>query len=371
MIARVESVESIVDEWGQLAISAARPTVFLTWEWLGSWLAAYRARTEHFVLAVRSHGELVGIAPFYVDLTRPRSLRLIGDGTYDSDNLGFLAKEGCLAGVTACVLQWLAHCRNGWTILKLNAVPSEEADVIRSELQVQRWKVIAADFPHPVISLPATWEAYLSMLSPNMRSSINRKLKKFEQENIRLTRCDDIGDLDGFLSALFNIHDKHWRARNQKGAFSLPGRKDFFRRVATRSSQKGWLDFWALEIGGSAVALEFGFTYAGTYSFLQSGFDPAFEQSGPGVALKALVIRELIARGVRFYDFLGGGEEYKYRWGAEHRTLVNMTCAPPGSPGAAYLYLRSAVASGKARLRAHAPGLFSLLKRCFRVFRHA
>ena len=52
--------------------------------------------------------------------------------------------------------------------------------------------------------------------------------------------------------------------------------------------------------------------------------------------LRALVLRELIRRGVRYYDFMGGDEHYKLRLGAQRRVYYNLRCARPSSRGAFY-----------------------------------
>ena len=68
---------------------------------------------------------------------------------------------------------------------------------------------------------------------------------------------------------------------------------------------RGWLEFWLLRLSGRVVAAEFGFCRDRLYSYLQGGFDPDYSAYRVGLVLRAMVVRELIGRGVCCYDFLG------------------------------------------------------------------
>jgi len=73
------------------------------------------------------------------------------------------------------------------------------------------------------------------------------------------------------------------------------------------------------------------------------------------VVLRNLAIRDCIAEGLTTYDFLGGLEEFKTRWGTETHYVTDVYLGAPGlSGGAAF----AAVAGGRhARvwLRDHMP----------------
>ncbi|MGH6630043.1 MAG: GNAT family N-acetyltransferase, partial [Burkholderiales bacterium] len=219
--------------------------------------------------------------------------------------------------------------------LQLRSLPD---DSLARTLRDQGWVVFARSRPHPVLELPSAWEDYLKMLSANQRSVINRRLRKLERACLR--RCE--GEVQHWLDLLFDLHARRWQLRGQPGAFAFPGRQELFRKVADRFLLRGWLDFWMLEIDGCPASLEFGFSFEGTYCFLQSAFEPKFEEQGAGVALKALVIQQLITRGIKRYDFLSGDEAYKSRWGTRNLDYVDVTCAPGLSLGAAYVALRGA-----------------------------
>ena len=59
-------VQSIRPAWEQLVSESQAKTIFLSWEWLRSWWAAYGRSLElYFLGCFDCAGRLVGIAPLY------------------------------------------------------------------------------------------------------------------------------------------------------------------------------------------------------------------------------------------------------------------------------------------------------------------
>jgi hypothetical protein len=88
---------------------------------------------------------------------------------------------------------------------------------------------------------------------------------------------------------------------------------------------------------------------------LQEGFDPAYPADSVGYVLRAHVIRQLIAAGIRRYDFLAGEDSSKFRWAAQPGHYVDLQFAEPLTRGSLYLHLIHSAGKGKEMLRAHLP----------------
>ena len=69
------------------------------------------------------------------------------------------------------------------------------------------------------------------------------------------------------------------------------------------------LEFWLLELDEKIVAAQFALRLGETVYQLQEGFDPGYSSDSVGYVLRGQVLRNLIDRGIRRYDFLGGEEE--------------------------------------------------------------
>ncbi len=350
--------------WEALLAESASQTIFLTWEWLKAWWDAYGAsRRLLFLTGWDSDRRLAGIAPLYrsrreAGAAAVEVLQLLGDGSTDSDNLDFLVQRGREPAFLQAVLDWLAQHSAEWDILELNTVPEQSpvATAFQNGLLERHWHCWRRETDHDVIPLPPTWDAYLQNVSKNMRSSINSKLRRLEKRYpVRLRRCEALRELDSSLEKLYEMHASRWRLRDEPGSFRLPERRKFYSQVARDFLDRGWLDFWLLDCADHMVAAEFGFHYGETYFFLQSGFDSGYASESVGFVQKALVLRELIGKGLRYYDFLGGGDPYKSRWGAVRSAYLHLCCARPRSRGAMYLGLARSAERGKTWLRSRLP----------------
>ncbi|MGH2362880.1 MAG: hypothetical protein ACRDGM_20320, partial [bacterium] len=118
--------------WNDLLDASSSRSAFLTLEWLRSWWGAYGGSRELVLLGCFNvNGHLVAIAPLYRQTLRGwlglplRVLRLVGDGSHDSDNLDFIVRVGYEAEAVRTFLDWLALQRLNWDIVELNTVPSE------------------------------------------------------------------------------------------------------------------------------------------------------------------------------------------------------------------------------------------------------
>ena len=56
-----------------------------------------------------------------------------------------------------------------------------------------------------------------------------------------------------------------------------------------------------------------------------SGFDPQYQSISPGLILKSYMIKQAIEEGKSRFDFLRGGERYKYDLGGKERKLYKVT----------------------------------------------
>jgi CelD/BcsL family acetyltransferase involved in cellulose biosynthesis len=76
-----------------------------------------------------------------------------------------------------------------------------------------------------------------------------------------------------------------------------------------------------LELDAVTVAMIVGFDYNDTMYLYNSAFDPDYRNLSVGLLSKVLCIKASIERGRRKWDFLKGGEPYKYQLGGSEIPL--------------------------------------------------
>jgi CelD/BcsL family acetyltransferase involved in cellulose biosynthesis len=146
-----------------------------------------------------------------------------------------------------------------------------------------------------------------------------------------------------------------WTRRGEPGAFSSANRRDFYFQMAGAFLQRGWLEFWLLQLDGETVGAQFCFRYNNTVYLLQEGFHPKYAAEKIGYALRAHVLEESIRTGAQRYDFLGGADPYKAKFGARQANYLNVSFAGRSLLGRAYLALQKQKQQFKILLKSKLP----------------
>jgi CelD/BcsL family acetyltransferase involved in cellulose biosynthesis len=370
----LESLERLRPEWETLLGAYEPSTIFSTYEWLAPWWRAFGGRDRLLVLAFRDESSaLVGLAPLSIAVRRAfpvfpslRVLRMMGDGSHDSDNLDLPVLPGYEPAFIHSLLDWLKQNSGLWDVCELNTLPENSSVGMRlpGDLAKRKWKCFSSTRPQTVIELAETWEAQVKRISSKERGKIGLRARRLEKKfEVRIRRCSDERDIDALLQSLFELHGRHWQQRGLPGTLHSPARRRFYGELARLLLARGRLEFWILELNGKVAAAQFGLRYGTTVFSLQEGFDPEFAADSVGYVLRSQVLKQMIGEGVRRYDFLGGTDDSKMRWGGELKSYINLHFARPLSRGDLYFALKSGGGQTKDWLRNHLPaGVWKGLK---------
>lgn len=318
-----EELQPLAADWNRVLAGSCSDTIFLTWEWCKAWWDAYGDGRSLFVLTAREGDELVGVGPFYSDVScrwygKWNCLRIIGDGSGDSDYLDCFSKPGFEPQVLASFLEVLESADDSWDWIQIESVPQDSPCLAAlGEIAARRgWSFSSQDIPCATLKLPHEWEDYLQRLRPRVRTKIRSALTYFDRLEITPTECAATEELDSWLAQLFDLHTRRWQKRHGPGVFRSQSRQLFYSEVSRATLQRGWLAFHRLSWCERPLALQYGFRYHKHFYVLQEGYDPGFEKLRPGVALRGWVMRDEIEQGSAEYDFLVGTARHKLDWGA-------------------------------------------------------
>lgn len=324
-------------EWLQLLARMPFQSVFYTPLWQETWWRHFGAGHELYLLTIRSEdGVLQGLAPlmFSEAPTAVSRLEFIGDLDL-CDYLDVLMAPARQREVgQALVSHLLAEMPEGTELYLTNlAAPSLTPAVLRDDLTLHGRHVEMATIETcPAMPLPSDWEAYLETLRGKDRHELRRKLRRAASA-ARLTYVvpDDAGQLAADLEIFFGLH--RMSRQDAKQGFMTDQKAAFFRDMAYRLGQQGWLELSLLYADDVAVAGLCCFTYGATYAAYNSGFHPDYAHLSVGIVLFADRIRSAIERQFTSFDFLRGNEPYKYRFGAvDHplsQFLARTACSVP------------------------------------------
>jgi len=157
-----------------------------------------------------------------------------------------------------------------------------------------------------------TFEQYLARFSSKSRSTLQRKLRKFEAKSggtMDWVTCRSIGDLDSFLDEALALSQLTYQHRLLHSG--IPGDalfREHMRALCGENRFRGWL----LRQSGRPVAYICSPVLGKTVLYEYVGFDPAFGDQSPGTVLQALVLQQLMGEGeFDYFDFTEGEGPHK------------------------------------------------------------
>lgn len=306
--------------WKSLVSHAAEANTFKTWEWLNSWWEAYRPANALRLILIERSDRLVGIAPMMTGRESRygipfKALRFVGDGTYETDHIGFLLDKDEADNVTPLLLTAIGGLE--WDLAFFSQVPdgSATASALREWIQSTNLRSKENRIPCAARTLPGDYNGLLASLPSRFRTTLRSTRKRLaEGYAMEFGRHEAPAEFSSALETLYRNHASRWAAKNQDGVFVSEKKRRFYSLLTQRLHDAGSLRFYYLKLDGLIVAQEYCFRHGDTLYLLQEGFDFAFQKENVGNMLRALIFEQAIGEGMKVYDFLAGVSRHKKTW---------------------------------------------------------
>lgn len=311
-------------DWNNLLNHSGANYLFLTLNFQKTWWRHFGAGELKIITISETSGKLVALAPL---MLKDKTISLVG-GAEVADYLDVLIDPENEAENYRRL--WQAIRSLNWSRLKLLPLPS-------GSLSLKYLRVLAeADgltvtekVKAPVFSvtLPKSWEEYLSGLPRHSRHELQRKLRRLSiHGQVELAHTADPQKLAEDLNVFFRLLRA---SRETKAAFLDLKMENFFRDLATVFFAEKRLRLEFLLLDKLPIAAVFAFHWNRSLLLYNSGFDPAFTQLAPGLALAAFCLKEAVAQGLDKFDFMQGTERYKQDLGGEEDFVYTLEISRP------------------------------------------
>ena len=311
-----ESFASLTSYWTNLRSNLRWDSIFILPAWLEVWWQTFGSGAELYLRAVRQEEKIIGIAPL---LIKGETASIIGSADV-CDYLDFVVASGLEKDFFTVLLDDLQQ--KGINHLDLKPL-RPDSTVLTNLIGIARdrkYEVLCRKEGVSVeLGLPATWEEYLTILARKQRYEVKRKLRRLRKAGNIDYRCvkvsQEVGDfMDTFLK-LFSL------SREEKTNFMTTRMELFFRSLAEAMAEIGLLRVGILKLNALPAAMTMGFDYNDSMYLYNSVYDPNYSSLSVGLLSKVLCIKESIQRGKKIFDFLQGGEPYKYHIGGREIPL--------------------------------------------------
>lgn len=317
-----ENFVSLTSCWTDLQHDMRGKLIFTVPGWLETWWQTFGAGADLCLLAVKREERMIGIAPL---MMRDATASFIGSCEV-CDYLDFIVAPEMERDFFKTVLEYL----------KQKDIKCLDLKCLRPDSTVLRNLVtVAENMGHTVVSnqedvsvkldLPETWDEYLTKLNTKQRHEVKRKLRRLsEAGNIDYYSVTDGMAINNHMDTFLKMFCE---SREDKAAFLASRMGSFFRLMANAMSDTGLLRLGVLQLDTVPVAMTICFDYDGCLHLYNSSYNPQYASLSVGLLCKVFCIKAGIEEGKKRFDFLKGGEAYKYRLGGRELPIYNCQIA--------------------------------------------
>jgi CelD/BcsL family acetyltransferase involved in cellulose biosynthesis len=305
-------------EWNDAVARAGATHPFLRHEWFRTWWACFGAGRALHTVIVRNGEGIIAIAPLMIERAQMYGLAirkvdlLHNDHTPRADWIIAGSPHQAYEGIWSA----LRASREQWDVLQLSRVADDSrtlasvaALAIRDGCQTGTWHGDVS----PYLTLAGTWERYHASLSSKFRSNLRNRLARLSrlgEPRLEIIRRPDAATLEDAL----RLETSGWKADSGTSITSDSAVHDFYRRLADRAAEAGWLRLMFLTVGGRRIAASYGSVFDRRLFLVKTGYDPDVASCAPFKLLMFFAIQSAYAEGLREVDFLGEAEPWKLEW---------------------------------------------------------
>lgn len=308
-------------------------TIFQDSSWIKSWWEYKKScKTIHpYIIEVKEGMNTIAVIPLYsykatwsFTVIRP-----IGLGMADY-LVPIISKKYDVEEIFNLVIKKLTEDRGYWDCIVWSDLPGDSIyNKLFSERLTDDFKIIdkvkTVDCPYIRLNLNMEQaetglnHKYVKKILFKQRKLIRQKGTYLYQRVIKET------DIDPVMNKLFELHQRKWNGTESSSKYNNQKEREYALLTAKKLFQHNLLHLSYLEINKQIIAVHFGMIDGSRFYFYIPSFDTEFGKYSAGQLLIYHLILDAGKEGCQYFDFLKGGEAYKYKWGAIKKHNVEYT----------------------------------------------
>ena len=330
-IANIEEINNSRSSWNHLASTMKFPSVFLTWEWVTTWIKHFGQLYKPIIIFIYDDSELKAIAPFAQRSLRFRNrlikaklLTLCGSLELYPDHLDIICEANASDIYAEMVLDYFSNDYREWDVIYLPFLASGghlDNSLVSSK---RNYKITqSVDIIAPYLKIDENFKIFLAGLDRKKRYNLSRETKILFDSNISILKVNNDYELENYLNELFHLHKIRTGNKKISSSFSKNDIMAFHKDVSRIFLELGWLRLYLLKNNADdkAISAAYGFVYAKRFNYYQTGFDPEWQRFSPGKILIFKILEELHNTDTNEFDFLGGNDSYKTYWTKNYKMM--------------------------------------------------
>ena len=308
----IEGFELIRDFWSGLNVDLMNSFAWNLW-----WWKSFQSLGDLHLLTFKQEGELVGIAPFYVDRWFGlKRFRFIASGKACTDYVDLICDPKHYERCASSLSEYIREQK--FDVVELEC-PNEDHLVTSIGPTLES----VYDFDHRdveptwLMELPSEWKEFLSSRRSSLRRKINKAVRRLEAGEFVITSTSEGVPMESALATLKDLHTRRMVSTGKPGVFADPQFEEFLNNVVMEKAAAGEIEIIVASTDDGPVGVQLYFDTSRGYQFYQSGYAPEAMKLEPGHLLFTEMVKRAIHRGDTRFDFLRGNEPYKEFWEAK------------------------------------------------------
>lgn len=308
-------LDNLQKNWNAVYSDDSHATIFVSWPWIRGWYEVMENK-HWLVLAWQPYSETRYAAFLPLNITTRGKIRLAMGGNPLAGYAGFVCsrehQDEALEDFAGFIQKELK-----WEEFELQKMLDYRLENFLNYFSSKTHTIHVSEHGVcPYISLPGTWDEYTrTYLSRNFRKQYNNRQRAIERlDGYRI--CDVTQDnLEQQMDAFRWMWEMRWGEKSEETW-------KWFRSTCNYCLKNDSLYLTIIWDGKVPVAGSHGYLDEDhrVFYYNMAAFNRNYKKFSPGILLIAHCIRYSIENGYKIYDFLGGTETYKSRFGAIERS---------------------------------------------------
>lgn len=323
----VQDIENLQGIWNKTIKQYNADNVFITYEWLISWIKAFAPNTRQFIICIKENDEIIAIAPLIILLIKEfgiplNRLQFIGYGS--CDYIDFIILKDCRECLDL-FFDFIKKHIQLWDYCELHNIPGKSENITFFESMQStvncNINLFREYYVCPYLKLDTNIDSILKQIKTGLRYDLKsgeRELNKTGELNFKkiTDQKNAINEIPVFLEML---HRRGASVNRQRTTKKILEHKQIFNQYIENEVMWKNTFFCKLCVDNIPVAYHFGFEYNRKIYWYIPTFNIDYKKFSPGKIIIKKSIEYALANRFEEFDFLNGDEPYKFQWTTESR----------------------------------------------------
>jgi CelD/BcsL family acetyltransferase involved in cellulose biosynthesis len=330
-----KEVFALEEEYKSLYDSLSCPNVYMSPEWVYTWLLSLGRSYNVIFLTCRDAGRLVGVWPFF-EYTQPVfGTGLMPVGAQVADSFDPVARPDCLSAMADALID----AAQGFTFIWLPLLTLDFTNqILEPALAAKRPShLLRKRMPRFLVGLDrfGSYQEFLdSVFGPKTRQSLRRKERKLQEAgDTSMEFLETPETITPWLKKIITLELDSWKGAKGVGIFRSASLRSFYHLLIENLAAQRRLRLAILTIDGRLAAYEIGLLGPDTYCMHTMSFCPEFAALSPGRLLMLRSLERCMLEKRRVYDFMQNDQEFKRQMATHDSSLWDCILFPKTAKG--------------------------------------